>query len=285
MRLASYMVHKRRSYGVVLETGIVDLGARIGTRYPDLRALLEAGAVPEALKTAEQNSPDVGLDDVEWMPTIPNPDKVICAGVNYKSHLDESGLEAKGYPVLFPRFAATQVGHLQPMVCPRESEQLDYEGELVVVIGRAGRRIPEDRALSHIAGYSIYNEGSVRDWQLHTSQWTPGKNFAGTGAFGPWLVTSDEISDPYALEITTRLNGQVMQQASVGRMLFPIELLVAYISTFVPLVPGDVIATGTPGGVGHARKPPVYLKASDCIEVEISGIGTLRNPIVKEAEA
>ncbi len=282
MRLASYVVAEKPSYGIVLQDGLLDLGGRLGGRYADLRGLLANNGLGAARELSASGVPDLKFSQVTWLPTIPNPDKIICAGVNYKSHLDESGLVGKGFPVLFPRYAASQVGHLQPMICPRESDQFDYEGELVVVIGRGGRRIPEDQALDHIAGYSIYNEGSVRDWQVHTSQWTPGKNFAETGAFGPWLVTSDEIPDPYALEITTRLNGEVMQQTGVNRMLFAIERLISYFSTFVPLAPGDVIATGTPGGVGHARKPPLYLKQGDTVEVEISGIGTLRNPIVKE---
>ena len=282
MRLASFTAQTRPSYGMVVDGGIVDLGMRLGDRYPDLRSVLAAGAIEDAANIAEQRAPDLGLDEVIWLPTIPNPDKIFCAGVNYKSHLDESGLVGKSHPVLFPRYAATQVAHLQPLICPSESDQFDYEGELVVVIGRAGRRISVEQARSHIAGYSIYNEGSVRDWQLHTSQWTPGKNFAGTGGFGPWLVTADEIPDPYALQISTRLNGETMQQASVSRMLFQIETLISYISTFVPLAAGDVIATGTPGGVGHARKPPVYLKQGDIVEVEIDAIGTLRNPVVKE---
>ena len=282
MRLGSYIVGDRASYGVIVDGGVVDLGRRVGSSYADLRSLLAANATGDAREIGQRNTPDFAVSDVSWLPTIPNPDKIICAGVNYKSHLDELGLVGKGYPVLFPRFAASQVGHLQAMVCPKESEQFDYEGELAVVIGLGGRRISEDRALNHVAGYSIYNEGSVRDWQQHTSQWTPGKNFAGSGAFGPWLVTSDEIIDPYTLEITTRLNGDIMQEASVGRMLFRIETLIAYFSTFVPLAPGDIIATGTPGGVGHARKPPVYLKQGDIAEVEISKIGTLRNHVIKE---
>ena len=282
MQLGSYFVGERASYGVIVDGGVVDLGCRLGSRYADLRSLLAANATDKAREISQRNTPDIAVSDVSWLPTIPNPDKIICAGVNYKLHLDELGLVGKGYPVLFPRFAASQVGHLQAMVCPKESDQFDYEGELAVVIGLGGRRISEDQALNHVAGYSIYNEGSVRDWQQHTSQWTPGKNFAGSGAFGPWLVTSDEITDPYTLEITTRLNGEIMQEASVGRMLFRIETLIAYFSTFVPLAAGDIIATGTPGGVGHARKPPVYLKQDDIVEVEIDKIGVLRNHVIKE---
>lgn len=282
MRLASYAHNGVASYGAVTDDGIVDLGQALGGKYPDLRSLIAAGAVDEARKLSGRPGKVIDVNEIVWLPPIANPDKIVCAAVNYKSHLEESGLEGKGYPVLFPRYSAAQVGHLAPMICPRESDKLDYEGELVVVIGKAGRRIPEDQALSYIAGYSIYNEGSVRDWQGHTSQWTPGKNFADTAAFGPWMVTSDEIADPYALQLTTRLNGEVMQQAGVNLLLFKIETLIAYTSTFIALAPGDIIATGTPGGVGHARKPPVYLKQGDTVEVEISGIGTLRNSVAKE---
>ena len=178
------------------------------------------------------------------------------------------------------RFAAAQVGHEQPMVRPVESNTLDYEGEIAVVIGKPGRRIAPADALSHIAGYGIYNDGSVREYQRHTSQFTPGKNFAATGGFGPWLMTPDEVGDPQALEITTRLNGQVMQNATADLMVFGFADISAYCSTFTDLVPGDVIATGTPGGVGGARKPPVFMDEGDVIEIEIAPIGVLRNPIV-----
>lgn len=214
---------------------------------------------------------------------IPNPDKIICVGLNYKSHIGETGrTSAEERPVIFTRFAGSQVGHLQPLVCPIESARFDYEGELAAIIGKGGRRISEDAALDHVAGYSIYNDASVRDWQLHTHQWAPGKNFVGTGAFGPWMVTRDEIPDPYEHSLTTRLNGEVMQDSSINLMIFNIQAVIAYVSTFAELLPGDVIVTGTPGGVGNARKPPIYMHDGDVVEVEITGIGTLRNPVVKE---
>ncbi|HWL06237.1 MAG TPA: fumarylacetoacetate hydrolase family protein [Xanthobacteraceae bacterium] len=280
MKLATFSHGGKQSYGIVSGDGIVDLGRRLGNEYPDLRSLLAGDGLAKA--AAIKDAPDVSTADVTWLPVIPNPDKILCVGLNYKAHIEETGRKDEDQPVIFGRFNSSQVGHLQPLVCPRESDRFDYEGELVAIIGKGGRRIPADQALSHIAGYSIYNEGSVRDWQRHTHQYTPGKNFIGTGAFGPWMVTADEIPDPYKLNLVTRLNGQVMQDASISLMIFNIEAVINYISTFTELVPGDVIVTGTPGGVGNARKPPVYMQDGDTAEVEITGIGTLKNPVVKE---
>jgi len=186
------------------------------------------------------------------------------------------------YPVLFLRLPESQIGHLQPLLRPRVSQQLDFEGELAVVIGQPGRHIRASQALDHVAGYSIYNEASIRDWQKHTHQFTAGKNFSGTGAFGPWLVTPDEIPDPRKLTLTTRLNGAVMQHASVGDLIFPIEELIAYVSRITELRPGDVLVTGTPSGVGGLRTPPVWMQPGDLVEVEISQLGVLRNPVAEE---
>ena len=283
MKLATYSIGGKQSYGAVVGDGIVDLGKKIGDKYPDLRSLLAGEGLAAAQAAVAGATPDVKVADVTWLPTIPNPEKILCVGLNYKAHIEETGRKDEEQPVIFARFASSQVGHLQPMICPKGSERFDYEGELVAIIGKGGRRIPVDQALSHIAGYSIYNEGSVRDWQRHTHQYTPGKNFIGTGAFGPWMVTADEIPDPYALKLTTRLNGQVMQDAGINLMIFNIETVINYISTFTELVPGDVIVTGTPGGVGNARKPPIYMQNGDVAEVEITNIGVLRNPVVKEA--
>ena len=185
--------------------------------------------------------------------------------------------------MIFARYPDSQVGHGQPMLRPRESVQLDFEGELAVVIGKVARRVPAARALDYVAGYSCYNDGSIRDWQRHTSQFTPGKTFPGTGGFGPWLVTTDEIPDPAKLTYETRLNGQVMQKAPLSDLVFDVPALVAYCSIFTTLNPGDVIVTGTTGGVGAFRKPPLWMKPGDVVEVEISGIGTLRNTIADEA--
>ena len=280
MKLATYSHGGKQSYGVVVDGGIVDLGKKLGSKYPDLKSLIAGNGFADA--KAAGTTADVKTADVTWLPTIPNPEKILCVGLNYKAHIEETGRKDEEQPVIFGRFASSQCGHLQPLVCPIESDRFDYEGELVAIIGKGGRRIPAKYALQHIAGYSIYNEGSVRDWQRHTHQYTPGKNFQNTGAFGPWMVTSDEIPDPYKLHITTRLNGNVMQDSGTNMMIFDIGAVIEYVSAFAELVPGDVIVTGTPGGVGNARKPPIYMQDGDTAEVEIKGIGTLVNKVVKE---
>lgn len=280
MRLASFSHGGRASYGIVNGDRLVDLGKLIGAQYPDLKALLTAG--PALLDKVRSQAPTIPVSEVKFLPVIPNPDKIFCAGLNYRSHVEETGRTESEKPVIFLRLAASQVGHGQPMICPTASTQFDYEGELAVVIGKRGRRIPRDKALDYIAGYSCYNDGSLRDWQRHTSQWTPGKNFPGTGAFGPWLVTADEIPDPTKLSLATRLNGRTVQSATVDLLIFSIPELIEYVSAWSELAPGDVIATGTPGGVGFKRTPPLLMKAGDTVEVEISTIGTLSNPIEDE---
>jgi 2-keto-4-pentenoate hydratase/2-oxohepta-3-ene-1,7-dioic acid hydratase in catechol pathway len=282
MRLASFSHRGRASYGIVVGDHLVDLGKLIGAQYPDLKALLTTG--PGLLDQLRSQTPTIPVDDVKFLPVIPNPDKIFCAGLNYRSHVEETGRTESEKPVIFLRLAASQVGHGQPMVCPKVSPQFDYEGELAVVIGKRGRHISRDNALEYIAGYSCYNDGSLRDWQRHTSQWTPGKNFAATGAFGPWLVTADEIPDPTKLSLATRLNGQTVQSATVDLLIFSIPEIIEYVSAWSELIPGDVIATGTPGGVGFKRNPPLLMKAGNTVEVEISGIGTLRNSIEAERD-
>jgi 2-keto-4-pentenoate hydratase/2-oxohepta-3-ene-1,7-dioic acid hydratase in catechol pathway len=235
-----------------------------------------------AANTLHEGPAAIATSDAIWRPVIPNPDKILCVGLNYRTHILEVGRKLEDHPVIFLRLASSQVGHLQPILRPRVSEELDYEGELAVIIGHGGRHIRSERALKHVGGYSIYNEASIRDWQRHTHQFTAGKNFPATGAFGPWMVTSDDIPDPGVLHLTTRLNGRTMQDSGIDDLLFSVSDLIAYISTFTELVPGDVIVTGTPGGVGGLRKPPVWMKPGDKVEVEISGIGTLCNPIAQE---
>ena len=280
MKLASYRLQNKDSYGVVVDGGVVDLAKRL--KYPDLRALIEAGALAEAASAAKGAKPDAALSDITFLPLLPNPGKIICVGLNYKAHREETGRKETDNPALFVRFPDSQTAHLQPLVKPKASDMLDYEGELAVIIGKAGRHVSEDNALSMIAGYSCYNDGSVRDWQNHTIQWTAGKNFPKTGSFGPWMVTTDEIPDPTKLTLTTRLNGNVMQNSGVDLLIFPIPTLIKYITTFTELRPGDVISTGTPGGVGMKRNPPVFMKAGDSVEIEITGIGILKNQIVAE---
>lgn len=283
MKLVSFVTANGPGYGVVKDGGVVDLRRRFGDRLPTLRALLSAGALPEAERIARDTAPDFPLDGLQLAPVIPDPDKIICIGMNYRDHVAEVGRTVTEKPALFASFAGSQVGHLQPLVKPAVSDQFDYEGELAVVIGKEGRHIPASRALEHVAGYSCYNEGSVRDWQRHTSQFLAGKSFAGTGAFGPWLVTADEIPDPARLILETRLNRQRVQHTTTDLMITTIPAQIAYISTMLPLLPGDVIVSGTPGGVGLKRSPQLFMRPGDIAEVEISGIGVLRNPVIAEA--
>lgn len=279
MKLITYEHNGAVSYGAVLDGGIVDLGKRFGARYPDLRAVLAADAVQELRQAALQDAVTLAYDAVTLLPVIPNPQKIFCVGLNYANHVAETRRPDSKYPSIFTRFADTQVGAGAPLLRPPVSTCFDFEGELAVVIGRGGRHIKQADALSHIAGYACYNDATVRDWQRHTHQWIPGKNFPGTGAFGPWLVTRDEIADTNQLVLTTRLNGEVMQQASVANLIFTIPVIIEYLSAFSPLLPGDVIATGTPGGVGDRREPPLYMKDGDVVEVEIDRIGILRNTV------
>ena len=283
MKLVSFVTANGPGCGVVKDGGVVDLRRRFGDRLPTLRALLSAGALPEAERIARDTAPDFPLDGLQLAPVIPDPDKIICIGMNYRDHVAEVGRTVTEKPALFARFAGSQVGHLQPLVKPAVSDQFDYEGELAVVIGKQGRHIPASRALEHVAGYSCYNEGSVRDWQRHTSQFLAGKTFAGTGAFGPWLVTADEIPDPARLILETRLNRQRVQHTTTDLMITSIPEQIAYISTMLPLLPGDVIVSGTPGGVGLKRSPQLFMRPGDIAEVAISGIGVLRNPVIAEA--
>ncbi len=281
MRLASFRTAQGASYGAVTNQGIVDLGRRLGNRYSDLRTLLERNGLEEARKAAGSPA-DYKESDVTWLPVIPNPGKIVCVGLNYEEHRQETGRDKTEQPALFLRLAESQVGHRQPILRPRESKNLDYEAEIAVVIGRAGRRISQKDSWNHIAGYSCYNDGSVRDWQRHTVQWTAGKNFASTGGFGPWMVSADEIPAGALLTLSCRLNGERMQHATTEQMIFKIPKLIEYISSFTTLLPGDVIVTGTPGGVGARRNPPVWMKPGDTVEIEIDKVGVLVNSIADD---
>lgn len=281
MKLASFRRDGRDTYGIVTDDGLIDAGARLGQRYADLRALLAAGALAE-LAALKSGKADLALDKAEFLPVIPVSEKIMCIGLNYASHVLETGNETPKFPSIFHRFANAQVGHGQPMVRPKNSDKFDFEGELAFVIGRKARHVKPADALGYIAGYACFNDGSMRDFQRHTSQFGPGKNFLHSGAFGPWMTTADEIPDPSKLTLTTRLNGEVVQHTGTDDLIFDIPALIAYISSYTELVPGDVVATGTTGGVGARREPPLFMKGGDVIEVEISGIGILRNPIVDE---
>ena len=282
MKLVPFNQSGQQSYGFVDNDTIVDIGQTLGNTHPDLKSLI-SDDYSKLISSNTDTAPQVALSDVQLLPPITNPDKIICVGLNYESHRKETGRPEVEFPTLFTRFANSQIGDGEAMWRPAESTSFDYEGELAVIIGSGGWKIPEDKALEHVAGYSCYNDGSVRDWQRHTSQFTPGKNFRHTGPFGPWLVTTDEIPDPSTLTLTTRLNGEVMQHATTDLLIFTIPVLINYISRFTRLEPGDVIVSGTPGGVGFKRDPQVFMKPGDVVEVEISKIGILKNPIEAES--
>lgn len=282
MKLLSYEVNGRASYGVLNGDKVIDLGQRFGSQFPDLRSVLEADALPQLKAAAEQTPATLTLADIKLLPVIANPGKVLCVGLNYKSHVAETKRPDADKPAIFVRFADSLTADGAPLVRPATTERFDYEGELAIVIGRGGRNISQADALDHIAGYACFNDGTARDWQRHTHQWTPGKNFPGTGAFGPALVTADEVGDVNLLSIATRLNGEVVQQASLADLIFTIPVIIEYLSGFTTLSPGDVIATGTPGGVGDRRDPPRYLNDGDVLEVEIGKVGILRNTVRNE---
>jgi acylpyruvate hydrolase len=277
------------------EGGVPGIAADNGTGWHGLteREIGFPGTLPELiaqgadlLRTGRDLLPmhAIDLDAVRILPPVPRPPKILCVGLNYDDHLEESGLKKPVYPEIFARFATSLIAHGEPIRQPPESLTLDYEAELAVVIGRGGRRINRDKALDHVAGYSPFNDATIREFQLRTPQWTIGKNFDGTGAFGPWLVTPDGVPPgAHGLRIQGRLNGRVMQDASTGRLIFGVAALIEMISVAITLEPGDVIITGTPGGVGAARKPPVFMQPGDVFEVEIEGMGVLSNPVQRES--
>jgi 2-keto-4-pentenoate hydratase/2-oxohepta-3-ene-1,7-dioic acid hydratase in catechol pathway len=282
MKLVSFLVEGRPTYGIAEGAEVLNVGSVLGARYPDLKSLLGQDDALALVRGTTGAAPRLDLAAVTLLPCIPNPGKIFCIGHNYEEHRVEMGRPKTEFPAVFLRFADSQVAHGQPAWIPAESTHIDFEGELAVVIGRGGRRIPRSEALAHVAAYACYNDISVRDWQKHTTQFAPGKNFPRTGAFGPWLVTADEVPNPQNLGLTTRLNGQVMQHARTDQMITQVADIIEYCSTFTPLSPGDVFVTGTPGGVGVRRTPPVFMKAGDVVEIEIESIGTLRNTLIDE---
>jgi len=281
MKLASFRHAGTASWGVIGEGFVHDVGAVLRGQLPDLKSAIAAGAL-DAARDAAAGAPRIALDAIEWLPVIPNPDKILCIGLNYEEHRKETGRAVVGNPTIFTRFANSQMGHLAPLIRPKVSTDFDYEGELAVIIGTSCRHVSREDAMAQIAGYACYNDGSVRDWQRHTHQFTPGKNFPDTGGFGPWMVTPDEVGVLDALRLQTRVNGAVVQDAALGEMIFDVPRQIEYCSTFTQLEPGDVIATGTPGGVGAKRTPPLWLKPGDVVEVEIGRIGLLRNEVQDE---
>ncbi len=256
-------------------------GADFRARYPDLKSVIAGDVLGELAAAVEPAAIDTS--EVDFLLPVPNPGKILCVGRNYRSHAEELGNEVPDYPMMFVRFADSLVAHSKPIVAPQASGQFDFEGELAVVIGRRARHVTRGAAMAVVAGYSAFMDGSVRDWQRHTSQFTAGKNFDRSGSMGPAIVTIDEVPDVAGIPVRTRLNGVVMQEGSAADMMFDVAALIAYCSTFTVLEPGDIIATGTPPGVGAARKPPVWLRPGDRLEVDLGPVGCLENPIVGEA--
>ncbi|MCP5371756.1 MAG: fumarylacetoacetate hydrolase family protein [Hyphomicrobiales bacterium] len=285
MRLASYEADGRATYGLVTDGGLVDLGRHLGGEFPTLRALIAGGGRDRAAALAGRAA-DHALDRVRLLPPIPDPEKILCIGVNYANRNEEyrDGAEAPRYPSLFMRTPDSLTGHGCPILRPPESEQLDYEGEIVMVVGRGGRRISEAEAEAHVFGLTIMNEGSVRDWLRHGKfNVTQGKNFFHSGAMGPWIATADSFPGFDDLTVTTRVNGERRQHDTTANLMFPFRFLISYLSTFMVLKPGDVIATGTPLGAGARFDPPRYLVPGDVVEVEVPGVGVLRNRVEDEA--
>lgn len=278
MKIVSFKHQGRAGYGVLEGDRIA---AAPASGPADLKAALAAGGVAAVIASGES----IALSDVTLLPVLPNPGKILCVGHNYEDHRKETGRAKVDHPSIFTRWADTLIATGQPIVRPRESTDLDYEGELAVVIGKGGRRISRDAALDHVAGYAVANDASVRDWQWHTHQFTPGKNFPDTCALGPWLMTPDEMGPLDRQRITTRVNGEVVQDAGFDQMIFSIADIIAYCSGFTTLSPGDVILTGTPGGVGAKRTPPLWLKPGDVVEVTVTGLGVLSNPVAEDASA
>ena len=273
MKLLSFKIDGRAAFGAFNGEKIAQI-----TATSDLKSFLNLSKEEQA-KAINGANFNIELANIEFLPLIPNPEKIFCVGLNYEEHRLETGRPDAKYPAIFTRFADSQLGHEQELHLSINSDVLDYEGELAVIIGKAGRYISEEDALSYVAGYSCYNDGTFRDWQNHTHQFTPGKNFPGTGGFGPYLVTPDEIKDLGACRLQTRLNGEIMQSATISQQIFNVARVISYLSGFTNLNVGDVIATGTPGGVGFKRNPKVLMKQGDIVEIEIDNVGLLRNKI------
>jgi 2-keto-4-pentenoate hydratase/2-oxohepta-3-ene-1,7-dioic acid hydratase in catechol pathway len=281
MKLVSYLANGKPSFGVVVGDGVVTMNERLKGRFATLRDAIAGGAIDEMRRAAEGAKADHPLAGLAYLPTIPNPEKIMCVGINYKSHAAEHGAEVPKMPNIFLRFINTMVPHGGAMIRPKVSTNFDFEGELALVIGKAGRHIKRENALDYIAGYSCFCDATVRDFTKYSL--AASKNFVGSGPLGPWMVTADEIPDPTKLTLTTRLNGAEMQRSGTDMLIHDIPAIISFCSMFTPLTPGDIIATGTPDGIGAKRNPPVWMKAGDVLEVEVTGVGTLRNTIADEA--
>ena len=282
MKLISFLHQGIASYGIVNGDDVLDLMPLLGAQATDLKTLIAKDLLGTAAEAAKTHPFTLKYSQLTLLPVIPNPGQIFCVGLNYGEHVQETGNKVTEKPVIFTRFPDSQVAHNQDILRPAESHRLDYEAEIAIVIGKGGRRIKDENAWDHIVGYACYNDGSIRDWQVATSQWTPGKNFYKTGGFGPWMVTADEIQPGQVMRLQTVLNGQVLQDTTTDKMIHSIPRQIAYISTFLPLSPGDVIVTGTPGGVGNKREPQIFMKPGDVCEIVVDAIGTLRNTIRDE---
>jgi 2-keto-4-pentenoate hydratase/2-oxohepta-3-ene-1,7-dioic acid hydratase in catechol pathway len=284
MKFVSFEYEGTARYGLWKDEGHwLQAPAEFLAQYPDLKAVIAAGQLDALEAAAQASGTPILASQARLLPVIGNPGKVFCVGLNYKTHVAEMKRADSEHPAIFTRFADSLNAHGAALPKPKATQRFDFEGELAVIIGKGGRQISQAEAWDHIAGYACFNDGTARDWQRHTHQWTPGKNFPGTGPLGPFMATRKAIPDVNVLTLETRLNGQVMQKASVADLIFTLPVIIEYLSGFTPLSPGDVIATGTPGGVGDKREPAVYMVAGDVIEVEITGLGTLRNVVVDAA--
>lgn len=279
MRLVSFEMEGKEGFGAVVGNGVIALHDKCNAA--NVAEFLARGASLGGAD-APAGAPEFQLADLKLLPPVPRPGKILGIGLNYRDHIAETDMKAMPYPTLFIRFADSVTGSGRPIIKPRNSEALDFEGELAVVIGKAGRHIPSEHAMAHIGGYTCFNDASIRDWQFHTTQVVPGKNFPAVGSCGPWLVTPDELPAFDTMRITTRLNDMVVQDASLGDMIYSVAEIISYCSAFTPLSPGDIIATGSPAGIGNRRNPKLFMKPGDVIEVEISHIGCLTNPIEAE---
>lgn len=279
MRFVSYLQQGIYSWGALEGDKIFDLSNVASS----LMSAIASSSLPQSSDDIEKDGLNLALSDITLLPPIPEPRRIICIGQNYAAHRDEMGGASTSSPLIFTRFPSSIVGHNEVLIKPPESEQFDFEGELAVIIGSSGRRIAPENALSHIAGYSCFMDGSIRDYQIHTTQYIPGKNFEQSGSFGPWMLSADEIPNPNSgLSLQTRLNGELVQETTTDLMIFDIPTVIAYLSIFTTLEPGDVIASGTPGGVGYKRKPQLFMKPGDKIEVKIENVATLTNSIIAE---
>jgi len=281
MKFVSFLLKNKARFGISDGKTITDLTHQI-SEAKDLKELILKNGIEKAKKYAKENPGKINFDEIKFLPTIPNPGKIICVGLNYADHVDEIGLTNQKNPTIFLRVTESQTAHKEIIQKPEVSKYLDYECELAVIMGEGGKNIKPDDAFKYIVGYSCYNECTIRDWQEHTSQFTMGKNFEKTGSFGPWMALAEDIPDYTKLTIETRLNGKTMQKAKLSQLIFNIPNLISYISKAMPWKAGDVLVTGTPGGVGFKRKPPIYLKDGDDVEVEISNIGILLNKVKNE---